>query len=66
MREWMREPEDERPIIGQCAICGCDIHDESPGYYADKYYDFEWMGELVCDTGNCLQEYCNNHFAKGD
>ena len=64
MREWMNEPEDDRPVIGKCAECGEDIHGETDGYYADKYYDFDWMGEMVCE--DCLRSYCDRHFAKGD
>ena len=62
--EWLEPEDDERPVIGQCAVCGCDIHDEFVGFYADTYYDFEWMGDLVCEDH--LQEYCNQHFRKGD
>ena len=64
MREWMNEPDDPRPVIGQCAVCGCDIHDECDGYWADEYYSFEWMGDLVCDED--LRAYCDQHFRKGD
>lgn len=52
--------EDDRPVIGECAVCGCDIHGESPGYYGDVYYDF--YGEYVCE--DCLKDYANAHFRK--
>ena len=62
MREWMDEPSDPRPVIGQCAVCGCDIHDECDGYYADTYYDI--FSELVCEDH--IREYCDRTFRKGD
>lgn len=62
MREWMSEPIDDRPVIGNCEVCGCEIHGSSPGDYGDCFYDF--FGELVCEDH--LTEYCNRVFKKGD
>jgi hypothetical protein len=64
MRGYNYDIEDDRPVIGQCAECGEDIHGGTDGYESDDYYSFEWMGDMVCD--DCLRDYCNRHFRNRD
>ena len=62
--EFLTHEEDHRPVIGHCCKCGCDIHDESPGYFSDPYYSFD--GVLICrDNFDCLQSYMDEHYLNG-
>lgn len=37
---------DLRPLLGNCEVCGCEIHGSCDGYEADDAYDIE--GAFVC------------------
>lgn len=50
---------DDRPVLGECEECGCEIHGQNRDYYEDDGYLFDG-GEYVC--GDCLRDYCNKHF----
>lgn len=50
---------DDRPVMGECEICGCEIHGQSRDYYADDAYLFDG-GEFVCS--DCVTKYCDEHF----
>lgn len=45
--------EDERPLLGYCKICGCELRGSSNGWDADDGYIID--NELVCD--DCLREH---------
>ena len=62
MREWMSEPTDTRPVVGECVECGGTIHDSDYDHYGDVYYLMD--GDLVCEE--CILDYCNKHYRKGD
>lgn len=65
---WRREPwmdaeaaaHDWRPVIGECDICGCDIHGADGVYESDEAFAFEDGGDVVCS--DCLYKYCREHF----
>lgn len=61
MREWMDEPQDERPVIAVCEECGQDIHGEDSTHYGDTFYDLPSLG---CVHEDCLMEYLQQ-FKKG-
>lgn len=44
---------DLRPLLGNCEVCGCEIHGSCDGYEADDAYEFD--GEFVC--ANHLADY---------
>ena len=65
-RNWTRdEPEldaednatDNRPILGYCAECGCEIHGGNDFYEPEDAYCID--DEYVC--ASCLRDYMNNY-----
>ena len=56
----MMNDEDQRPVIGKCEWCECDIHGEDSTHYADTYYDIE--GTLVCE--NCIRVFVDRMYRK--
>lgn len=45
--------EDERPLLGYCEICGCELRGSSSGWDADDGYEIN--GDYVC--ADHLHEY---------
>ena len=37
---------DTRPLLGECAICRCEIHGSDSTHYADEAYYID--GEYIC------------------
>lgn len=52
---------DNRPVIGNCEKCGCEIHgaDVNNTVEADEAFLFD-DGCMVCDY--CLLDYCRKHY----
>lgn len=50
--------EDTSEIIGTCAICGNAIHED------EDHYEMPYA-ELVCDCGNCLDEWLQDYRVYG-
>lgn len=42
--------EDERPLLGYCIYCNCEIRGSNDGWEADDAYEID--GDLICDI--CL------------
>lgn len=57
----MMNDEDQRPVIGKCDWCGCDIHKGDATHYSDEYYEFD--GTLICE--DCVNSYINRYYKKG-
>ena len=46
--------EDRRPLVGNCEVCGCELHGGDDRWDADDGYEVE-DNVFVCD--DCLREY---------
>ena len=62
MREWMNEPYDVRPVIAKCDCCGRSIYGSDYTHYGDSFYEIE--DAYICE--DCLKEWCDEHYRKGD
>jgi hypothetical protein len=62
MREWMREPEDDRPVVAECCMCGRPIHGSNHSHYGDSYFVIDF--DAICDE--CVTDYLNQYCRKGD
>ena len=47
------EDMDDRPVVGECELCGHELHAESDGYDADDFVEVENF--LLCH--DCWEDY---------
>ena len=57
MREWMREPEEDRPVIDYCPVCHEPFYGESLTQYGDDGYELD--GFFI--HSDCIREYMEQY-----
>ena len=59
---YITSAERERPIVGECVMCGKLIYGADDDHYADTYFVID--GDCACE--DCITDYLNKYCKRGD